>query len=93
MKAIEEIEAERQRQIDAEGWTPKHDDGHGNGQLARAAACYALADNGNPISRGVPFEWPWARSWWKPKDRRRNLIRAGALIVAEIERLDRQERL
>lgn len=33
--------------------------------------------------------WPWARSWWKPKDRRSDLTRAGALILAEIERLDR----
>lgn len=33
--------------------------------------------------------WPWSMGWWKPKDRRRDLIRAGALIVAEIERLDR----
>lgn len=30
-----------------------------------------------------------SRDWWKPKDRRRNLVKAGALIVAEIERLDR----
>lgn len=35
--------------------------------------------------------WPWAWSWWKPKDRRHDLVRAGALIVAEIERLDRLE--
>jgi hypothetical protein len=27
--------------------------------------------------------------WWKPKDRRRDLVRAAALIIAEIERLDR----
>jgi hypothetical protein len=33
--------------------------------------------------------WPWEDKWWKPKDRRRDLVRAGALIVAEIERLDR----
>lgn len=33
--------------------------------------------------------WPWEWSWFKLKDRRRDLIRAGALIVAEIERLDR----
>ena len=40
---------------------------------------------------GAPFGWPhtWDASWWKPKDRRRDLVRAGALIIAEIERLDR----
>jgi hypothetical protein len=35
--------------------------------------------------------WPWAPEWFKPKNRRRDLVRAGALIVAEIERIDRQE--
>lgn len=77
-----ELVAERRRQIEAEGWTPYHDDEHGNGELARAAACYALGK----ILNGY---WPWSPRWWKPKDRRRDLIRAGALIVAEIERLDR----
>ena len=33
--------------------------------------------------------WPFTEDWWKPKDRRRDLVRAGALIVAEIERIDR----
>jgi hypothetical protein len=33
--------------------------------------------------------WPWGKAWWKPKDDRRNLVRAAALILAEIERLDR----
>jgi len=30
------------------------------------------------------------RGWWKPKGPRRDLIRAAALIVAEIERIDRR---
>lgn len=37
----------------------------------------------------VPILWPWQGKWWKPGDRRRELVKAGALIVAEIERLDR----
>src|ERR1700675_1314466 len=38
----------------------------------------------------IPILWPdsWAPAWWKPKGRRRDLVRAGALILAEIERLD-----
>jgi hypothetical protein len=79
-KAIADIAAERERQISAEGWTPEHDDAHDDGALAKAAACYA---------RGSRQYWPWARVWWKPRDKRANLVRAGALIVAEIERLDR----
>lgn len=35
--------------------------------------------------------WPWDWRWWKPKGRRHDLVRAGALILAEIERLDRKE--
>lgn len=37
------------------------------------------------------YHWPWSREWWKPKNPRRDLVKAGALIVAEIERLDRLE--
>jgi hypothetical protein len=87
--------AERCRQIEAEGWTTEHDDEHGDGSMARAAACYALHAGGVPgedrFPAGSTLFWPreWARSWWKPKDARHNLIRAGALILAEIERLDR----
>jgi hypothetical protein len=93
--AIDDIAAERQRQIASEGWTLEHDDEHDGRELAYAAACYAvgdhriigLDDNGKPV--GEASIWPWHLDWWKPKDRRSNLIRAGALIVAEIERLDR----
>lgn len=39
---------------------------------------------------GCPLPtWPWDFRWWKPKAPRRDLVRAAALIVAEIERLDR----
>lgn len=80
MSVIEEIAAERRRQVEREGWTPEHDDQHNEGGLSRAAACYATSSKGG---------WPWSDADWKPKDRRRDLIRAAALIVAEIERLDR----
>lgn len=87
--AAMDVLAERQRQIKAEGWTPEHDDDHGNGDLARAAGCYALYSAryyppGNP-----PGVWPWAPEWWKPTERRRNLVKSAALVLAEIERIDR----
>ena len=88
---------ERHRQIRVEGWTPEHDDQHDDGALAMAAAAYAVestCNNGWSVrgswAKGVHL-WPWGERFWKPKDRRRNLIRAGALIVAEIERLDRSQ--
>jgi hypothetical protein len=87
-KALADITTERQRQIGTEGWTPKHDDQHDKGELAKAAACYTLADSFR-ASFLRDCLWPWSLDWWKPTDRRRDLIKAGALIVAEIERLDR----
>lgn len=85
-----DVIAERERQIAAEGWTPEHDDEHDTGELAAAAACYALSANfGNGIGSEPPSPWPWDDAFWKPKDERSNLLRAGALILAEIERLDR----
>lgn len=90
--AIGEVAAERQRQKDKEGWSEEHDDGHPAGQLAAAGGSYAihaaLQAEGFAVSK-VPSTWPWDFEWWKPKDQRRNLIRAAALIVAEIERMDR----
>ena len=92
-RIIEEIATERRRQIEAEGWTPEHDDSHTSGEMADAAACYAASARWHGIKPldVCPSRWPWSRDWWKPKDRRRDLIRAAALIVAEIERLDRLE--
>jgi hypothetical protein len=33
--------------------------------------------------------WPWRRPRFQAGERRENLVRAGALILAEIDRLDR----
>ena len=95
--APELISEERQRQISQEGYSHAHDDGHTDGQIARAAACY-IADAGYQAagkeppyrSFGVPIDWPWGPLSWKPSpDPKRNLAKGGAL--AEIERLQRME--
>ncbi|NCB85922.1 MAG: hypothetical protein EOM43_00235 [Gammaproteobacteria bacterium] len=85
--AASDVLAERQRQISAEGWSPEHDDEHVEGQIADAAACYALFATDQ--RRPVPAYWPWSDNWWKQRGQRRDLVRAGALIIAEIERIDR----
>lgn len=85
--AARDVLAERQRQVHAEGWTPEHDDQHNPGQMAVAAACYAA--NGLTANINRLLVWLWAPEWWKPTTRRRDLVKAGALILAEIERLDR----
>jgi len=90
--AARDVLAERERQISAEGWTTEHDDEHGKGELSDAAACYALfwPFNAGKTAKPVPANfWPWSLEDWKPSDRRRNLVKAGALILAEIERIDR----
>jgi hypothetical protein len=99
-----DVLAERQRQIFVEGFDEAHDEDehHTHGELAIAGACYALGDEHvhlpHPIgyfglSQSEPengeIAWPWDQKWWKPKNRRRDLVRAAALIIAEIDRLDR----
>jgi hypothetical protein len=87
------ITTERCRQIEAEGWSLSHDiDEHDEGQLLEAATAYirAAVNCGNAMSyrnNEPPECWPWAREWWKPSDSvQRNLVKAGALIAAEIDR-------
>lgn len=99
MNGVESIAAERNRQIENEGWTLEHDDTHDDRSIAMAAACYAIAAAASPKERveivsgdSLPEGiWPWAMRWWKPKTPREDLVRAGALIAAEIDRIDRAE--
>lgn len=96
VSVIADVSAERQRQIETEGFTLDGDDRYANGELARAAASYAYeagrSDQQRMIDHGIPpLAWPWGRNWWKPTDRRRDLVKAAALIIAEIERLDRMD--
>lgn len=85
--ALLDVIAERQRQRSVEGWTSDHDDQYGESQLLWASSCYVL-NTIQPFNR-IPLDWPWAPEWWKPTNPRRDLVKAGALILAEIERIDR----
>lgn len=96
--SVAEIAAERHRQITDEGWTPEHDDQHSGAELLKAATCYAycVAELGGLPDESFaqitpPPSWPWSDDWWKPKTPRSALIRAAALIAAEIDRRDRNE--
>lgn len=86
-KVLTEIAAERQKQVGI-GYSPTSDDAYVDRELARASAAYAL--NGAQQNAGSLF-WPWPGHTWQPADARRDLVRAAALAVAEIERLDRAE--
>lgn len=87
---IELIAEERKRQIDIEGWTAEHDDKHFMGELADAGACYAMREYWR---HRIPIAliFPYSKEWWKPTpdNRIRELQKAGALIAAEIDRLQR----
>lgn len=96
------IAFERQRQLDAEGWSGEHDDKHIGGELSAAAAAYTLL--ACDILAGTPYPqaalerldtaWPWSQEWWKPSPTPiRNLVKSGALICAEIDRLQRKEKI
>lgn len=93
MNGAEQIAAERKRQVDEEGWTPEHDDQHIGKELAMAASCYAYPPGVSKESKRPPNLWPWDPAWWKPDpdDEVHNLVRAGALIAAEIDRLQRAQ--
>ena len=99
--AIKDVIYERQRQINQEFYSTENDDEYKQNELLRAAVCYAE----NVIRRGwvfdsnfgpdvyqeeeVPDLWPWDLDFWKPRNPRRDLVRAAALLIAEIERIDR----
>lgn len=85
--AARDVIAERQRQMSVEGWTPEHDDEHADRELALAAIVYTESAVGYHAS--CPDTWPWSPKWFKPTTPRRDLVKAAALILAEIERIDR----
>lgn len=88
-KAAADVLAERRRQIEVEGWTSEHDDQHRKNDLAAAGMSYAMAAAIGP--RNGEIWWPWDRKWFKPSSPRKMLVKAGALIIAAIERIDRDE--
>ena len=94
LEALQLVTGERRRQVEVEGWSRDHDDAHGAGEIALAAAAYALQSGlaDHSVSRRLREQrvvdalWPWEWSWWKPASPLRMLVKAGALILAEIER-------
>ncbi len=101
---VELIKAERARQKKVEGWSAENDDRQVSGEMNDAAICYAGATA--KLMRGESlrviqldpmfsskFPFPYEDQWWKPSDDPiRNLVKAGALIAAEIDRLQRKMR-
>lgn len=89
MTGAERIAAERQRQIDEEGYTAEHDRGHA-AELFMAARCYMesayIAARFPGQRMGCPMQWPWDARYWKPTgDPVRDAEKAGALASAGID--------
>ncbi len=84
---IELITEERTRQIEIEKFDANHDKNNAVGELANAASCYAMDPRIRPDEL-PPCHWPWL-DFWKPtpNNRIKELAKAGALIAAEIDRL------
>ena len=102
LEAVNLLVRERQRQIHSEGFKPERDDAYTAGELADAAATYAAAAAIHAEYKptdGVRLEdygrlglmWPWSPEWFKGGDQKRALVKAGGLILAELERVMRAE--
>lgn len=85
-QALKDVEAERKRQIEVLGRTHEADDQYQMHELPRAAMGYA-------VPYAARDSWPWDPAYYpvskSPEMQRRNLVKAAALLLAEIERLDR----
>lgn len=95
-QSARDVLAERVRQVMEEGWTPEHDDGHVNDEISALASVYAMPQaarywDASSTGYGDTLAEAVLPHGWVAKDgeRRRELVKAGALILAEIERLDR----
>jgi hypothetical protein len=91
------IAEERNRQITQEGFDAEHDRRIDSGDLSFAAISYTRVARtqltwGNTFTDfKIPEVWPFHPVWWKPSgDPIRNLVKAGALIAAEIDRLQNE---
>ncbi len=103
MKGSELITKERDRQVYEEGFNSNHDSWHLCSELAVFAACYALdvaAKNGEvDIKLQAKYAQvagellPSDREWWKPElNPVKQLAKAGALIAAEIDRIQQRSK-
>jgi len=82
MNGAELILKERERHITEEGYDAGHDNQYTKGELVQAALCY-IQRAGQRCP--VPSRWPWDPKFWKPKTKEEDLVRAGALLAAQID--------
>lgn len=88
LRVLGEILKERGKQA-KKGYTASSDDRHTENELPQAAIAYALNAALPAASVQVPYFWPWDVAAFRPEGRRADMIKAAALLVAEIQRMDR----
>jgi hypothetical protein len=99
MRGHDSIKAERKGQMSEHGYYAENDNNWANGELSRAANCFLQAAEVQRIEPELTKEevkskvagfWPWDEQTLKVnKSRTKNLIKAGAMIAAELDRLFR----
>lgn len=84
---LDEVLNERIRQITKHGYLEAHDDEHTDGSIADAAAHYASTKDDTGL-------WPWDPQYDKKrtKTRREQCITSMSMLMAEVERLDRESK-
>ncbi|WP_354689532.1 hypothetical protein [Pseudomonas aeruginosa] len=86
-----DVQAERRRQVEVEGYHGFRDNHYISYELSKAARAY-IEVSWHALSGGLPCKkpesWPWMAGF-KWSDGRTMLVKACALALAEIERLDR----
>lgn len=83
-RALDDVLTERLRQVNVKGWSAEQDELLAGWELSNAAACYAA---GEPLSALWPSGWDFEEA-----PRYRMLVKSGALVLAELERIDRSRR-
>lgn len=91
--ALNLIEHERKEQMNKHGFSREQDCRYVHGDLAAVGALYALTsaltDEG--VDYALAAYWPhtWDRRYWRPAPSNplKNMVKAAALLTAEIERL------
>lgn len=90
---------ERVDQVERHGYSPQHDDGHGNGDIGRGAIAYALAalayanDDDAELFVQAERNWPWDQAGFHPSDEVLCHIKAAAMHIAEADRVIRAKAL
>jgi hypothetical protein len=99
MRGHDSIKSERKAQMGVHKYYAENDNAWVDGELTKAANCYLRAAEIQRVEQELTVEevkqkvesfWPWDLKPLKlSKFRSKNLIKAGAMIAAELDRLFR----